>query len=147
MITERDKEKSQKDQLESRISLFEEAVLKAEKYERLQDNKDWQGYLADLEVLMDKHELEIKSGISLVLDAPNTGYVKMENLKQVYVSSKQDWIDFVERHEIQKQELLNWIREPDRILKIAAAARERIPDLKKQLKELTHVPAAVGNGQ
>ena len=140
MITEKDKDLQKKEKLENGIRLCEEALAKAEKYERLKDNKDWQGYLEDLKVLSTLHEREIKVGISMFMDAPNTGHVKKGDFdKEVYVSSKQDWMDFISRHEIQKQECENWIKEPDRVILLASMAREKLPMLKEKLAEITNV--------
>ena len=124
MITEQQKEKEAREKLENGIRICEEAMAKSEKYERLKDNKDWQGFLGDLRVLTDLHDREIKMGESMILDAPNTGYVKHDGFgNEKYVSSRQDWIDFIMRHQIQKTECSNWIKEPDQILTMAAMVR------------------------
>jgi hypothetical protein len=137
MLTEAAKEKISKDKIASGIRICEEAMAKAEKYERLKENKDWLGYLDDLKILAGLHENEIKMGQSMLIDAPNTGYVKHDDFeKEVYVSSKKDWTDFIIRHQIQKQEAENWIKEPERILTMATMARERLPILKEKLAEI-----------
>ena len=141
MITEKDKVSQQKEKLENGIRLCEEAISKAEKYERLKDNKDWQGYLEDLKVLVTLHEREIKVGVSMLLEAPTTGHVKRDNFdKDVYVSSREDWTNFISHHEIQKEECENWIKEPDRVILLASMAREKLPMLKEKLSEINHVP-------
>jgi hypothetical protein len=147
MMTEENKQKITRETLERKIGLYEETIAKAEKYERLKENKDWQGFLEDLRKLIELHDKEIKMGTMMLADSPNNGYVKIENLKQAYVSSKEDWTDFLVRHQIQRQELQHWVEEPDRILTLAGLARNGLPALKDQLKELVHAPAAVGNGK
>jgi hypothetical protein len=138
MITEKDKEDSQIKKLEGGIRLCEEAIAKAEKYERLKENKDWQGYLEDLRVLSTLHEKEIKMGTTLIADAPNTGYVKHDaSGSESYTSSKSDWVDFICRHEIERTILNTWIKEPDHMVTMASLAREKLPILKKKLDELT----------
>ena len=140
MITEAMKEKEAREKIENGIKICEEAMAKSEKYERLKDNKDWQAFLGDLQVLSDLHDREIKMGESMILDAPNTGYVKLDGFgNQKYVSSRQDWIDFIVRHQTQKAECSNWIKEPKHILTLAAMAREKLPMLKDKLKEYSHV--------
>lgn len=148
MITEQDQENQSRKKIESGIRLCEEAMAKAEKYERLQDNKDFKGFLEDLNILVGLHEREIAMGVSSLPDAPATGYMRTDDFgKQQLVSSKADWADFISRHEIQKKELLNWIQEPERILKMASLAREKLPLLKDKLSEmkLKENPNASGN--
>ena len=148
MLTQQDKEKLTRNQLESSIRIFEDAIAKAEKYERLKENKDWQGYLKDLQVVVDIHAKEISQAEGYLPDAPATGYVKTDEFgKQQYVSSRSDWMDFIVRHYIQKKQLMNWIEEPERILKMAALSRERLPVLKAKLEDLSHATEPSGNGK
>jgi len=145
MITEEAAEKNKIEQLESGIRLCEEAITKAEKYERLKDNKDWQAFLEDLKILSEQHEKQIKWAASMLPDAPNNGYVKQDALgKESYISSKADWIDFISRHEIERSECAKWIKEPDYVLRMAALSRDKLPLLKEKLKELQNVSS--GNG-
>lgn len=138
MLTEADREKSNKTKVESGIRLCEDAIAKAEKYERLKDNKDWQGHLEDLKVLMTLHDREIKMAIGMIIDAPFTSYVKKNDVGQeVMVSSRQDWTEFIARHEIQRTDCENWIKEPDRIIAMATLAREKLPMLREKLSELS----------
>lgn len=140
MITENDREKVATEKIEDGIRLCEDAIAKAEKYERLNDNKDWQGYFQDLKILVNLHEREIGVAVSMIPDAPNNSHVKHnDHGKEMVVSSKADWTDFIARHEIQKNELLNWIEEPKRILAMASMAREKLPTLKEKLKEMSTV--------
>lgn len=142
MISELDKNKQKKEKIENGIRLCEDALAKSEKYERLKDNKDWQGYLDDLKVLVTLHDREIMVGAAMVVDAPNSGYVKKDDFgKDTYVNSKRDWLDFISRHEIQKTEAQNWAKEPEKILSLATLAREKLPMLKKSLSEILEVPA------
>jgi hypothetical protein len=136
MITEESKYKLRIEKIENGIRICEDAIAKAEKYERLKENKDWQAFLGDLKVLGDLHDKEIRMGEQMLLDAPNTGYLKLEMDKQVYVSSRQDWIDFIVRHQIQKEENVKWIKEQDHILKFADMCREKLPTLQKELEAL-----------
>lgn len=143
MITEQNKEKLKMEKLSSSIQLCEEAIIKAEKYERLKENKDWLSYLADLQILVEQHEKEIRNGSQLLINAPRTGHTKINDAgSQVYVSSKDDWLDFIMRHEIQKGHLINLLKEPGYILEMAQIAREKLPVLKKNLEDLS----AGGNG-
>lgn len=149
MITEQDREKAQIEQIENGIRLCEEVLAKAEKYERLKENKDWQEYLNDLKILVDLHDREIRLGVTMIPDAPNSAYIKTDDFgKPSVVSSRADWADFIARHEVQRMELSNWIKEPDRILAMASMAREKIPVLKEKLKEISRVEtvAVKGNG-
>jgi hypothetical protein len=146
MITEEEKERLQKEKIEQTIKICEEAISKAEKYERLKDNPDWRGYLTDLKVIADLHDKEIEWGKSMLIDAPSNGYLKMGSKgTQEYVSSREDWVQFIVRHHIQKQECTNWIKEPEHILTMAAMAREKLPMLKDKIAELSN--AAVVNGK
>jgi len=137
MLTPKAKEKQNVDKIERGIQICEEALAKAEKYERLKDNKDWQGYISDLKVLAELHDREIKMGQAMLVDAPSNGYVMTEFDKQKYVSSKSDWVDFIVRHQIQKAEAEKWAKEPDQIISFAATCREKLPVLKKQLEDMT----------
>ena len=144
MITEQEKEKQARQKVESGIRLCEEAIQKAEKYERLKENKDWQGFLDDLKDVIRLHENEIRMGESMLVDAANNGYVKTDDFgKQIYVSSRKDWTDFIVRHQIQKADAETWLKEPDRILAMAALAREKLPVLKEKLVEYA-VPSTNG---
>lgn len=135
MITESDKEKQELSRIKNGIRLCEETIAKSEKYERLQDNPDWKSFLGDMKVLADLHEKEIQTGTMLLIDAPNDGHAGSEG---TYISSKQDWVDFIIRHQIQRQECLKWIEEPDRILAAARMAREKLPLLKEKLDRMNH---------
>lgn len=137
MITEKDKTKASADKIKSGIRICEEALAKAEKYERLNENKDWKGYLEDLRIVSEIHGREVESGVQMLMDAPNNGHVKKDDFgKEIYVSSKADWTDFIVRHQIQKLEAMTWLKEPERILKMAALCREKLPFLKNQLAEI-----------
>lgn len=138
MITEAEKEKQKLEKLQNGVRICEDAMAKAEKYERLKDNKDWQGFIGDLKILGDLHDREIKMGESMLLDAPNNGYLKMDGLdKQQYVSSRQDWIDFIVRHQIQKEECVKWTKEPEHIMTMASMCRDKLPQLKKEIEEIS----------
>lgn len=139
-ITEEDKEKIIREQTHKAILVCEETLAKAEKYERLKDNPDWKGFLDDLKSLSDLHKKEVEWGKSMLIDAPNTGYLKMSDKgKQEYVSSRQDWVDFIIRHQIQGAECSNWVKEPEHILVMAAMAREKLPVLKDRIASLAPV--------
>ena len=147
METEESKERNKIDLLERQIKTCEEGIAKAEKYERLKDNQDWKDFILDLKILAEKHDQEIKNAEVYLLDAPNTGYLKLDATgRQAYVSSREDWIDFIVRHQIQKEENLKWLKEPDYVLRFAALSREKLPEFQKHLRELTHVDSSVGNG-
>ena len=141
MMTEEAKIEQKKKTIENGIRLCEEGMAKAEKYERLSDNKDWQGFLNDLRVLSDLHDKEIKMGEAMLIDAPSNGYIKLDGFdKQQYVSSREDWVEFIIRHQIQKAECANWVKEPERIITFAKLCRDRLPVLKGQLKEISDGP-------
>lgn len=143
MITEEDKERAKKTEVQRGIRICEEAMAKAEKYERLKDSPDWQGYLSDLKVLADLHDKEIRMAETMLIDAPSTGYLKMKDSgAQEYVSSREDWVDFIVRHQIQKSDCLAWVKEPEHILTLAALAREKLPILKEKLSEMALVTGA-----
>lgn len=149
MITEQQKEQEKIRKIEDGIRTCEEGIAKAEKYERLKENKDWQDYLNDLKVVADMHDREIRAGEAMLVDAPNTGYMKLDGFgNQKYVSSREDWVDFIMRHQIQKADCLAWLKEPEQILTFAALCREKLPLLQEQLKEFKHEPIGVeGNGK
>ena len=139
-ISEEEKERIVKEQAKQKIQAYEEAIAKAEKYERLKDNPDWQAFLDDLKSLADIHDRDIEWAKEMLLDAPNDGYLKMgAGGKQEYVSSRMDWLDYIARHQIEKKECLKWTKEPGFIMQMAAMARERLPALKEKVMELTHV--------
>ena len=146
MLTEQTKEDQKKKTIENGIRICEEGMAKAEKYERLADNKDWQGFSEDLKVLADLHDKEIKMAEAMLLDAPSNGYVKMDGFdKQQYVSSREDWVQFIVRHQIQKAECLKWVKEPEHIITFAKLCRDRLPVLKKQLAEIESGPSEAGS--
>ena len=153
MITQKDQEKQKIEKIQNGISICEDALKKAEKYERLKDNKDWQGFIEDLKILSTKHDNEIKMGEMMLIDAPHTGYLKFQMSsgdvsKQEYVSSREDWIQFILRHQIQKAQCETWTKETDRIINFAGLCREKLPQLKKELEDLTHEPVGhQGNGK
>ena len=138
-LTEIAKEEIKAQELKNLIQICEEAIEKSEKYERLSDNKDWKGYMEDLQILINLHDREIKFGINLMTEAPNSSYAKSSNSgEQQIVSSKQDWSDFIIRHQVVRDELDKWIKEPDRIIEMSRQAREKLPILKEKLTALMH---------
>ena len=140
MITEEEKEQNLKKEILIKVQACEEAIAKAEKYERLKENPDWQGFMEDLKALSNLHEKEIKWGRQMVIQAPNDGYLKInQGGKQEYVSSKRDWMDFIVEHEIRKEECDKWEKEPGYIMSMAAMSRQDLPVYKEKLKELSHV--------
>lgn len=146
MITEADKERLQKENIKQAIQFCEETILKAEKYERLQENKDWRDFIEDLKILGEQHDKQIKYAATMILDAPNAGYVKHDpSGSEAYVSSKSDWVDFMSRHEIEKLECRKWIKEPEFVISAANLAREKLPILKKKLAELSNEPVTSGS--
>ena len=150
MLSEKDKEAQKIKQIETGIRICNEGVQKAEKYERLKDNVDWKSFLEDLKVLAEKHDNEIRMAENMILDAPETGYLKFEMSggevsKQAFVSSRNDWVRFIERHQIQKAQCLLWIKEPESILAFAALCREKLPVLEKQLEEFNREPVSSGS--
>lgn len=149
MITEEAREKEKIRKIEDGILTCEEGIKKAEKYERLKENKDWLDYLNDLKTVAGVHDREIKAGEAMLVDAPNTGYIKLDGFgNQKYVSSRTDWIDFIMRHQIQKADCLTWMKEPEQILTFAALCREKLPLLQAELKEMKHEPIGTeGNGK
>ena len=139
-ITEEEKEARLKKEIQIKVQACEESIAKAEKYERLKDNPDWQGFMEDLKNLSNLHEKEIKWGRSMLLQAPNDGYLKRgKEGKQEYVSSKRDWTDFIVEHEIRKEECDKWEKEPGYIMSMAAMSRQALPIYKEKLSELAHV--------
>jgi len=136
VITEEEKERIARETAQRGIRLCEEAIAKAEKYERLKDNPDWKGFLDDLKTLASLHEKEIEWARSMLVDAPHTGYLKMNDQgRQEYVSSRDDWTHFIVRHHIQKTECENWVKEPEHLLTLAGLSREKLPSLKEKAKE------------
>ena len=95
--------------------------------------------MEDLQILINLHDREIKFGINLMTEAPNSSYAKSSNSgEQQIVSSKQDWSDFIIRHQVVRDELDKWIKEPDRIIEMSRQAREKLPILKEKLTALMH---------
>jgi hypothetical protein len=139
-ITEEDKERLAKEDAQRKITAYEEAIAKAEKYERLKDNPDWQAYLEDLKIEATFYDRNIGWAREMLVDAPYDGYLKMgDNGKQEYVSSKMDWMDYIQRNDIERVKCLKLVRDPANIMKMAAMARERLPAVKEKVMELTHV--------
>lgn len=137
MITEQNREHIKIEKLKENIQICDEILHKSEKYERLIENSDFKAFLDDLKIVISLHEREIKFGQSLMIEAPNQSYVKMSDTgKEMIVSSKSDWMDFIIRHAVQKDTLENWLKEPRDIIEKAQKARAAIPVLKKQLSEL-----------
>lgn len=148
MLTEQDKIDSQKKKIELTIRQAEEVMAKSEKYERLKENKDWQSYIEDLKLEIGRHEKEILLGITYFPDAPSSGHIKHDaSGAESYVSSKSDWMEFINRHEIQRAQLQSWVKEPDYIISAAQLYRDRLPILKEKLSELAAVREPVVNGK
>lgn len=138
MLTEAEQENAKSEKLKSGIRLCEEMIAKSEKYERLQENPDWQGYLGDLKVLIGLHEREIRQGVASLVEAPHNSFVRHNAQgEEIIVNGKLEWSDFVVRHQIQKDELETWLKEPERIVEGARQAREHMPVLKQKLDILT----------
>jgi len=137
MLTEASKKQLKIDEISNGIRLCEEAISKAETYERLNDNPDWKAYLSDLETVVSLHDREIQFGLLMLMEAPPNTYVKHDARGEVVVSSSEEWIGFIKRHQIQREELKNWTKEPARILMLASQARIKLPELKAQLLAMT----------
>jgi hypothetical protein len=133
LITEADKESQTIKRLEDAIALCEQTISKAEKYERLNENKDWQDFWKDVEFIAQTHDKEIKLAEESLVDAPENTYLKGDG---IVVSSRLDWANYIARHYIQRQELLRWMNEPKWILDMAAQARAKLPELKNKLELL-----------
>ncbi len=145
MITEAENERLKIKKLENGIRLCEETITKAEKYERLQENKDWLSHLEDLKILIEQHDKEILLASSMIPDAPSHPYVTTDEAgRSKVVSSREDWMNYISVHEIKRTLLKSWLKEPELILAGAALAREKLPVLKKELDSLSH--ADTGNG-
>lgn len=147
MITEEAKELAQMEKLENGIRLCNEALAKAEKYERLDEKKDWKEYLGDLKILAEVHDREILMAISQMDEAPNTTYFRPTEDGGRTVSSKLDWVDFIRNHKIRADQCREWIREPGHVIALAKQARDTLPVLKEKLAELkSHYAETKGNG-
>lgn len=129
-ITEEAREKQDAQRLKDGIRICEEAIKKAEKYERLSENPDWHAFWEDLDLIIEKHEKDIRYGVSQLPDAPGQTLMNGNGTK---ISSKQDWADFIAQHEVQKMQLEYWKKDPVRIIALAQMAREKLPMLKEQL--------------
>lgn len=139
MLTEQMKEQAAIEKVKNGIRLCDEAITKAEKYERLQENPDWKNYLKDLEIRAGMHDREIQLALSQLDEAPNNSHVGADGK---VVSSKMDWVDFIRNHKIRADLYREWIQEPESILKFAALARQTLPDLKKKLSAFQVSPSA-----
>jgi hypothetical protein len=147
MITESENERLKIKKLQNGIRLCEESIAKAEKYERLKENKDWQGYLNDLTIVADQHDKEILIACTMIPDAPSHPYVSTGEMGHTKViSSREDWMNYITTHEIKRAQIRSWLKEPGFILAQAALAREKLPIFKKELKALELVHADTGNG-
>lgn len=136
-ITEAQREKAEKEKLENGVAICEQALQKAEKYERLQENNDWKEYLEDLRVLIGAIQKDIDFAVMMMVDAPNTTVVKMgESGKEATVSSKQDWADFIIQKKVRKDTIEGWLTEPEKILFLAKQSRDLLPKLKEKISVL-----------
>lgn len=130
-LTPEDELKQKKAVVEDNLKLAEDILKKAEKYERLKGNPDWEGVLEDVKVLIGIHGKQIENALSQIVDVRPTGSVA-EN-KVVY--GRDDWFDFILQHQVRKEQLMEGLNEQSRILEAAELARKSIPILQKQLDQ------------
>lgn len=132
MLTPEDELKGKKETVEENIQLAEDILRKAEKYERLKGNPDWEGVLNDIKVLMGLHDREIANALAQLTAVRPSGTMAQD--KKVY--GRDDWFDFILGHQIRKEQLQEALNEQKRILDAAKMAREALPKLKEQLEKM-----------
>lgn len=132
MLTPENELKGSKETMEGNISLAEDILRKAEKYERLKGNPDWEGVLEDIKVLMGIHDKEISNALAQLTSVRPSGTMAEDN--KVY--GRDDWFDFILMHQIRKEQLQEALNEQKRILEAAKMAREALPKLKDKLEKI-----------
>jgi hypothetical protein len=146
-LTEQDRQALEKKRIADAITVANQAISKAEKYERLSQNPDWKDHLRDLESIIHMHDREIKGAEEMLVDAPSVAYVKPDSKGiPILVSSITDWANHIRLHTIQKQQIERWLKEPEHIMEMARIARENLPILEEGLKKYEEVPVG-SNGR
>ena len=143
-ITEEARITQEIEQDKNQISICEDAIQKAELYERLEENSDWKAWKELLRKASALHEQEIQQGIKALINAPGSTIVRATQGGDVIISSRDDWQEFITRHEIMRSNLEEWLKEPGLMIGLARKAREVLPGLKERLiKHESGLPARV----
>ncbi len=122
MITEESRKQKKLASIEEELKYLKQVVDAAPRYERLIENDDFKAVLEDLKNVVASHDHEIQRTMALYGTAPS--FFKQMRLSTILMA-----------HQIQKDQILTAIARPDRIVFLAAQARERIAVLKKQRQE------------
>lgn len=123
MITEDSRKKKKLENIDAELKYLKQVVDTAPRYERLIENDDFKAVLEDLKNVVASHDYEIQRTMALLGTAPSF-------FKQMRIAT------ILTAHQIQKDQVLTAIARPERIVFLAAQAREKIAILKKQRQEV-----------
>jgi len=108
-------------QLESDISFAKEVLLKAEKYERLMEDKDFKDFLKDFEEGFGIHAKEVDSSLGML-----TGSSPRQ---------QEDLFRIILIHQAKKESVKQLVDRPLEIVKLAVEKRKQLPVLEEKLRE------------
>lgn len=121
MILTEEKIKRDKEQVQEEISRLESALIYCEVYERLRENEDFKKHQERLKMFVKYHEANLSVALSLF---PKLVGEKREDLHLTMVQSQ-----------VRKEQIQEFIDEPDQVIAVAKNARTRIAELEEKLKD------------
>ncbi len=114
--------------LQNELRYWTEVLQKSEKYERLKDNEDFQEVFKELRFVAEAHGKEIQTALG--------------TLTQLKTSERLEAYDVILTHQTRLEQIEEALKEPERIIEMAKKARERIPEVKEEMRsaqeELAH---------
>lgn len=128
METDYDQLERKHQSLSNELVYWTEVLQKSEKYERLKDDGDWQDVFKEIRHVLKVHDDEIAKAL--------------ETLSGLNPRDREDANSVILIHQIRKEQIQEALNEPERIADLARRARERIPDIKEEIRkiqeDLTH---------
>ncbi len=121
MITEEDRQRTETEELQARKDWCKQVIEAAARYERIASNRDFIDIVKDMEKVIEAHKLEIDLYVKELSEENNL-------FKQMRIAS------VLRIHQIRKDQIMEAINYPKRIIFQANQAREELLKIKEQEK-------------
>ena len=126
MIVEQERVERERNKLIEERKFLRQVIQSGEKYERLVNNSDFNGYVKDVQVRIDAHDANIK------------GYIgQMSSCASPF--KRMRLADLIQQHQIRKEECETLIQFPESTRSAKEEALQRLETIDKLEKEINHV--------
>lgn len=130
MITEQARKDVAKTRMDSEIKHLENIIKVAPRFERLAADEDFQAWLQDLKDAAEVHKEEILEWANeLGLPASANLSVTDGFFRRFQIMAT------IEQHAIRREQLLELVNQPEKIIHAALTARERLAELKPKITQ------------